>query len=91
MSLTKITNRLVGSSLKTGISGSDIGREFFIFYENNDNLNLIVVLFLREQRQLESDSGSFSTRTTTVEGRVNQGVKTTDSPTTFLKILSMVL
>ena len=30
---------------------------------------------------LETASGSFSTRTTTVESRVNQGVKTTDSPT----------
>ena len=30
---------------------------------------------------LESASGSDSTRITTIEGRVNQGVKTTDSPT----------
>ena len=30
---------------------------------------------------LETASGSFSTRTTTIESRVNQGVKTTDSPT----------
>ena len=66
MSLTKITNRLVGSSLKTAISGSDIA-------ESSS--------FSTRTTALESDSGSFSTRTTTVEGRVNQGVKTTDSPT----------
>ena len=66
MSLTKITNRLVGSSLKTAISGSDIA-------ESSS--------FSTRTTTLESASGSFSTRTTTVEGRVNQGVKTTDSPT----------
>ena len=80
MSLTKITNRLVGSSLKTAISGSDIA-ESSSFSTRTTTLESASGSFSTRTTALESDSGSFSTRTTTVEGRVNQGVKTTDSPT----------
>ena len=80
MSLTKITNRLVGSSLKTAISGSDIA-ESSSFSTRTTALESDSGSFSTRTTALESDSGSFSTRTTTVEGRVNQGVKTTDSPT----------
>ena len=89
MALTKFTEKLISDSFKTSISGSDNAESASISTRLTTAESELGNTLVSSSAQIATDiSGSFNStssslasRVTVNEGRVNQGVNTTDSPT----------